>query len=348
MKREGAAARVAALHCIMSKRKKRVNRQLEILREKAHLAERSASVKIRKIAKGTYNPINNPAMSYLNNGEYGVDITGTKYDPRKKRGAIDKMTKKQLTKYIDILREFSKSTNIIYYAGHKDAKTGKPSIISFESMSKLVHATIARNKRLKKYRDEQADMPLPWRGEGMTAGKYNNDWRPHSKYFDSSSAYSLEPAPPPTPIRFVSDKAVRTLAESRMDEITPSAHKRRIFAMREQISEMLKVIGDSTLMRFLDMSDEALWYLWTSDESLADYLAFLYETYKDQSYKDNIIDVLESRAGNSYEEMSMMLQYGENYEEIKRNHRAAKKIKRKPKNRAALKGGRFGDYYKRR
>ena len=332
----------------MGKRKKKSNSQIDILREKARKAEKSASAKIRKIAKGTYNPVNNPVMSYLNNGEYGVDITGTQYDPRKKRGSIDRMTKKQLTKYIDNLREFSRSTNIIYYAGHKDRKTGKPTIVSFESMSKLVHATLARNERLEKYRDEQADMPLPWRGNGMTAGKYNEDWRPHSKYFDSSSAYSLEPAPMPTPIRFTSDRAVRVLADQRLSEITPQAHEKRISAMRYQIGEMLKTIGDSTLMRFLEMSDEALWYLWTSDESLADYLSFLYETYKNQSDKDDLIDVLESRAGNSYEEMSMMLQYGENYEAIKRDHRAANKIRRKPKNRKALKGGRFGDYYKRR
>jgi len=326
---------------------RRKSAELDALRKRARQAEKSASAKIKKIARGTYNPVNNPALSYLNKGDYGVDITGTEYDPRKKRGTVDRMSKKQLNAYIDRLNEFTRSSNISYYAGAKDRKTGEPAIISLSAMSKLVHATKARNERLAKYREEQAEMPLPWRGSGMTAGEYDKRWRVHSRYFDSSSAYSLEPAPIPIPTRYTSDAAARTVAAGRVREITPKAHSERIQNMRDQINGMLKTIGDPTLKRLLDLSDEVLWFLWTADESLADYLAFLYLMMMNAD-KDDIIDILESRAGNSYEEISMMLIYGEHYEEIKRNPKYAKKIKRKTPTKSALAGGRFGDYYQRR
>ena len=107
-------------------------RRIDELRDVLRSENERASKKIARIAAGTYDGGMGryDPLSHLRGG-YGVDITGTKYDPRVSGDRIGRMTTRHAEVAIDRLREFTDSGNIGYYQGSDGA------IISRQAMTRM-------------------------------------------------------------------------------------------------------------------------------------------------------------------------------------------------------------------
>ena len=108
---------------------------LQAKRAEALKLERQASKKIQQIAAGRYDPLGSRSLLHgINNGRYGVDISGTKYDPRKSERLVKRYTGKQLDAHIERLKGFMTPTIGFYrdHEGHGDVAGNAFSVYSRE------------------------------------------------------------------------------------------------------------------------------------------------------------------------------------------------------------------------
>ena len=284
-------------------------RRIDDLRDALRAENERASKKIARIAVGTfdggmgrYDP-----LSHLRGG-YGVDITGTKYDPRVGDDRIGRMTTRQAEVAIDRLREFTDSGNIGYYQGSDGA------IISRQAMLEVTYQTRRYNREIKEYRDSVGDVPVPWAGDNINAAEYYRDFVPKGMYLEDQAHYSLNERRLPTPTRYTSDSAARKIGADLKNSMLPSASRQRIVNARKQVSQMIDVIGDESLRDEVDaLNDAQFWFMWTLDSSFADQFSLKYLEMKnrdDPKKSENYKYVMAQAADNATNRLEEMLNAG--------------------------------------
>ena len=230
--------------------------RLASLRAEALRSEGLASRKIKRMASH----------------KWGYDVTGTELDPRAGAERIGRMTEKQLTGHLESLKRF-RSPNVGWYSDFN----GDP--ISRTAYRNYKLATERSNKKMREYNDATSDVEMPW--NGFTAGDARGKLRPSKYYLESGANYQLHERQVLAPTSIEGEKGVKLLTKMRRDETSESAQQDRIYAMRQQISDMADQIGDSELKMLLEnISDRNLWFAWVNDRSLADSLSLAYEASK--------------------------------------------------------------------
>lgn len=281
---------------------------LERKRDAVLKARARATRKINAMAKGTYTTGKKDPLKHLMGAKYAVNITGTKYDPRSPIQGIRRMTMRQLDAAMDRLNEFNNSRNVGYYAGHDGA------IISRRTMLEATYQTKRYNKMIRDYRESVKDIEIPWIGENLTAEDYDRDWRVKGAYLEGQAFYDMQERRLPTPRRFLSEKGAKVWSENLKDEMLPSAQKKRVRAAREQIKQMVDVIGEPALVHKVHkLNDAQLWFMWTNDPSLANAFSLMYEHSKNEDNpdkSDNYKQVMAQVAEDSREEIGELLDYG--------------------------------------
>lgn len=223
-------------------------------REAALKSERLAARKAAAMAKGPM----------------GYDVRGTALDPRVGEGAISRMTSRQLDQHMAKLQYF-RSRRVGWVA---DAN-GNP--MSRQVYNNTINAIKANNRRVQAYKDSVKNIKIPWRG--VTAGEYDQEWRPKKAYLESGAGYVMQLRRENISSRaFLSEAAAHKYAAMLLHENTASAQKERVNAMRKQFSAMAATIGDSELKSIAaNVSDKQMWFAWVSDRELADAASLTYD-----------------------------------------------------------------------
>ena len=319
---------------------------LSDLRARAHVLQAKADQKIAQIKAGTYAPegTRGTTMDHINHGKYGVDITGTKYDPL--RSTIDRMTTKQVEAHIERLENFN--SNVVgYYRG------AGGSIISKHAMARVIYQYDRDNKLKAAERREIGGTFIPWVGVPVT--EYDEHFRPSKQYLESGTNFSYNKKTLPVPTRYYSDSGALRMADALAEQNTTRGRKKNIAAARSQIDDMIERIGTSQynqLKKEIDsLPDDKFWFLWSNDSKFADELSLMYDgiTLQDkegvsQGFIDHLVNSQESTADN----LSEMIQQAHNLdfqpdpELVKERRREARKKKREAKKRKQRRAARKG------
>lgn len=319
---------------------------LSDLRARAHALQAKADQKIAQIKAGTYAPegTRGTTMDHINNGKYGVDITGTKYDPRK--STIDRMTTRQVEKHIERLENFN--SNVVgYYRGAGD------SIISKHAMARVIYQYDRDNKLKAAERREIGGTFIPW--VGVPVDEYDEHFRPRKQYLESGTNYSYNKKSLPVPTRYYSDKGALRIADAIAEQNTTRGRQKNIRAARNQIDEMIQRIGTSQyaqLKKKIDnLDDKKFWFLWSNDSKFADELSMMYDGVAmqgqegiAQGYLDGLVDSQETVADNLSEmvDMADSLDFQTSPELAKERRRAKRKKQREAKKRKQRRAARQG------
>lgn len=280
---------------------------LSDLRARARMLQAKADQKIAQIKAGTYAPegTRGTTMDHINNGKYGVDITGTKYDPR--RSTIDRMTTKQVEAHIERLENFN--SNVVgYYRGAGD------SIISKHAMARVIYQYDRDNKLKAAERREIGGTFIPWVGVPVT--EYDEHFRPRKQYLESGTNFSYNKKSLPVPTRYYSDKGALRIADAIAEQNTTRGRQKNIRAARDQVDQMIERIGTSQyaqLKKKIDaMDDKNFWFMWSNDSEFADNLSMMYDGIAmqgkegvSQRYLDSLVDSQESVADDLSEQVDM-------------------------------------------
>jgi len=280
---------------------------LSDLRARAHVLQAKADQKIAQIKAGTYAPegTRGTTMDHINNGKYGVDITGTRYDPR--RSTIDRMTTKQVEAHIERLENFN--SNVVgYYRGAGD------SIISKHAMARVIYQYDRDNKLKAAERREIGGTFIPWVGVPVT--EYDEHFRPRKQYLESGTNFSYNKKSLPVPTRYYSDKGALRIADAIAEQNTTRGRQKNIRAARDQVAQMIERIGTSQyaqLKKKIDaMDDKNFWFMWSNDSEFSDHLSMMYDGIAmqgkegvSQHYLDSLVDSQESVADDLSEQIDM-------------------------------------------
>mgnify|MGYP000385959461 CR=1 FL=1 len=243
---------------------------LEEKRAMALRLERQASEKIQQIAAGRYDPLGSRSLLHeINNGKYGVDISGTKYDPRKSERLIKRYTGKQLDAHIERLKGFNSPT-VGYYSGHKGA------IIESQAMRSLFNAVKISNAKKEAYVQKYEEVEPPWLGGDMTVGQYDRTFRQRIKFDGSAMTDTLKRGGFPKPSQFYRQEAVENRERKLRNFMNPAYFAQKVAGIRQNIRNMSLYTGSDLPEKFMTLDDETLYFMWTHDSNLADSLAMIY------------------------------------------------------------------------
>lgn len=243
---------------------------LQDLRARAHVLQAKAGRKIGQIKAGTYHPRGTDWD--LDNGQYGVDISGTKYDPRKSN--IDRMTTRQVEAHIERLENFN--SNVVgYYRGAR-----KGDIISKQAMARAHYGYKRHNEWNAKEHEEIGGTLVPGMGD-ITVQDYDHDFRPRRAYLDVAAGPTYTPKRMPVPTRYQDDAGAIAAGERMMEMHTTRGRQKYVNNARSQIGKMIDSLDDpGFLPKILELDDERLWFLWTSSSKFAATLAEIYFAQK--------------------------------------------------------------------
>lgn len=243
--------------------------EIEELRAQLRKEQRKSTRKIARIREGTQVRRADKYLGHLH-GRYGVDISGTRYDPRSSN--IDRMTRAQLRAAIERNREFN-SNVVNYFGGHSGG------IVSATELRRLAWRTERYNQEVRAYNERVKDVPMPWVGDNITHGEYHDFVAPKTEFLEGTAHYSHRERRMPTPRAFKSDRDVKLKAKMLEDSLGERAHNIRLASVKDQIRQMIERIGDPTLYRVInDLTDDQLWFAWTANSELADALSLKYDS----------------------------------------------------------------------
>lgn len=209
----------------------------------------------------------------------GADIRGTKYDPLGK-SAVGRVTLKNARKELERLNEFNNSSSVWYHTDRKG------NIISDKDVRRYRDAVRRYNADIDAYERSVSGTKIPFLGDA-TVGDWIRDFRPKKTYLHGGSSYTLERMnEDKRTSSFESAEAMRAKTEKVLYGLTAKGKQERLTAAKQQIAEILDVIGDPELYDILtDIPDDVLWLMWTVNDHFANQLSLMYEAAKEGYYE---------------------------------------------------------------
>ena len=232
--------------------------------------ERQASKKIQQIAAGRYDPLGSRSLLHeINNGRYGIDITGTKYDPRKSERLVKRYTGKQLDAHIERLKGFLTPT-IGFYRDHEGH------VVTSQAMRSLYTAVKSANAKKEAYVKKYEEVNPPWLGPDMTVGQYDRTFRQRIKFDGSAMTENLRRGGFPKPTQFMRPDAIAMREKKLREMMNPADFKEKVAGIRQNIVNMAVYTGSDLPDKFMGLDDETLYFMWTHDSNLSDALGMVY------------------------------------------------------------------------
>lgn len=256
---------------------------LEGWRDYARRLERRATRKVGLIREGFYAPRSLRPIEHLNEGQYGVDIAGTSFDPRKGRGAVGRMTRRQVEAHAHRLEEFM-SPNVSYYRGDDNA------IISAKAMLRHAYGVRRMNDKVQEYWESVKGTLIPWRGNSPASKVFDIE----APYKANSPEYKMRKDRLARPTEFPSDRAVRIDADDYLRKTSTAYDRERMSGIRSTIAKLIEGSGDSYLNKILDLPDDILFFMATTTPDLMQSLSDTYNSAIDfQGNPDDPMEVYE-------------------------------------------------------
>lgn len=258
-----------------------MNSNLSQLRAAVAKEEERARRKMARIKAGTYNPLGKrsvlseivPTPAELKNRNYnphkgrplphyGVDITGTEYDPLRNSKSYGR---KRLEIYLERLKGFN-TPSVGYFKGMNGT------IITAQTMRSLIRANRANNQRKADIVEANRDVFVPWLNQ--TVGEYDEDTRKHS-YPSDAGGWDLKQYPAPRPANLTPKGAERL-----QDKIASVSGARSLEhlsdANQKSIDGMLPYLSDAARNAVASIDSRKLAFAVQHDESFFDRLHELY------------------------------------------------------------------------
>lgn len=186
---------------------------------------------------------------------HDVELSGTKYDPRRDLGKIKRYTAAQLRTYIGQLNEFTARKT--QYVG--DAQR-RPIKGTMWEQYKALEAKY--NERVNTdFANMYADVFLPM--SGQTLGERMAATVPTHRQMGSPAVNSPYNPPARKPRNVGSEKALKRLMQNLRDRVKPEYRKRLVDEGRQQYGQMLDVIDQEDLRQAVNsLNDEQFFMLW--------------------------------------------------------------------------------------
>lgn len=249
-----------------------MNSNLSQLRAAVAKEEERARRKMARIKAGTYNPLGKrsvlseivPTVAELKKKRnynprkgrplphYGVDITGTDYDPLRNSTSYGR---KRLENYLEALKGFN-TPSVGYFKGMNGT------IITAQAMRSLIRANRANNQRKADIVEANRDVFVPWLNQ--TVGEYDEHTRKHS-YPSDAGGWDLKQYDTPKPANLTPKGAEALLGKigavsgARSLEYLSDANQRSIEGMLPYLSDAARnTIGaiDSRKLAFAVQHDD--------------------------------------------------------------------------------------------
>ena len=265
---------------------KRVNPELSALRALVKQRHRRAGAKISRIANTPDGPI----------------IAGSKHDPRRDIGKINKYNSRQLHAYIRSLNNFiDRSNQYVADAHHKPIKAS--------TWEKYKVAESKLRERKSEAFNKVKKIKLP---NGMTIEQFEHMSRPTVQEYANPAMNSPYYQKERKPRSVTSEAALKKLTKKVNSSFTPSDMKRRNAQGKAVVYDMLNLVGDKKLIAEIEgLSERQFSLLWNYSGKFANSLSLLYYlarqrlTDKD-SIEDDSISAVEFAA---YDEVRQLVEW---------------------------------------
>lgn len=190
----------------------------------------------------------------MTKGDYGIDITGTEYDPRVGKDAISRMSGDRLKKLLEKQAYFRKA-HVGYYRGARGTIVTRQAYRNYVNSVRKINNSIHAEQ--SKYQDVYIK-PL-----GMTVKERRAMMTPTHPVHGTEAYDGMKNLKIYSPTQLMGTEGAKMIA-LRNDDI------RRQYTSREMISkargymnQMMDVIGDEEVRaKFNSLSDEQFWFIW--------------------------------------------------------------------------------------
>nr|DAY42425.1 MAG TPA: hypothetical protein [Caudoviricetes sp.] len=242
--------------------------------------EDKARRKMARIKAGTYNPLGKRSVlseivpepdrvkqsKHFKKGSrlphYGVDISGTKYDPMRNSKY---MNGKTLKNYLERLKGFNTPT-VGYFKGMNGT------IITAQAMRTLIRANRANNKRKADIVEANSDVYVPWLNR--TVGEYDEQVRKKS-YPSDAGGWDLKQYNTPTPA-IVTPKGAQEMIDKISQVSGPHALTTLSEANQKSLNGMLPYLSDTARTTINNVDARKLAFAVQHDDAFFDRLHELY------------------------------------------------------------------------
>lgn len=258
-----------------------MNPNLSQLRASVAREEERAHRKMARIKAGTYNPLGKrsvlseivPSAKELKKRNYnphkgrplphyGVDISGTEYDPLRNSKSYGR---KRLETYLENLKGFN-TPSVGYFKGMNGT------IITAQTMRSLIRANNANNKRKADIVETNRDVYVPWLNQ--TVGEYDEHTRKHS-YPSDAGGWDLKQYKTPRPASLTPKGA-----QKMMDKISTLSGVRALTTLSEanqaSLEGMLPYLSDTARNAVTSTDPQKLAFAVQHDDTFFDRLHELY------------------------------------------------------------------------
>jgi len=204
--------------------------------------------------------------------ERGVNLSGSKNDPRRDLGRIKTYNARQLRAYINDLNKFTSRSNQFVADAH-----GRPVPGSLWQQYKNLERQY--NQRVESAFRRVADMPYP--GGDWTIGERLASLQPRHPQVLSPAVNSLYNPPRRRPSNVVSERALRRLIGDMKERLKPGYFDKLIKNARDEYSQMSALLHQPDLDKAVaNLTDEQFQVLWNYT-SFATAESMKYEIAKD-------------------------------------------------------------------
>lgn len=212
--------------------------ELISLRKAALKSESLVARKIRRMSKG----------------DYGIDITGTEYDPRVGKDAISRMTGDRLSKLLEKQAYFRKAS-VGYYKG------ARGTVVTRQAYRNYVNSVRKINNSVDAEQNKYADVYI--KPLGMTVKERRAMMTPTHPVHGTEAYDGMKKLKVYSPIQLMGTEGAKMIAQ-RNDEIRRQYSSRELVAKaRGYMNDMMDTVGDEALRaKFNSLSDEQFWFIW--------------------------------------------------------------------------------------
>lgn len=208
------------------------------LRKAALKSEALVSRKIRRMSKG----------------DYGIDITGSEYDPRVGKNAISMMTGDRLKALLEKQTRFRRRT-VGYYRGARGTVVTRQAYRNYVNSVRKINNSVEKEQH--KY-DDVYIKPL-----GMTVKERRAMMTPSHPVHQTEAYDGMKKLKVYSPNQLMGSEGAKMIAQRNDDIRRQYASRELVNKARGYMNDMMDRIGDETARaKFNSLSDEQFWFIW--------------------------------------------------------------------------------------
>lgn len=265
--------------------------ELVDLRRAALKSESLVSRKIRRMSKG----------------DYGIDISGTEYDPRVGKDAISRMTGDRLKALLEKQTRFRRPS-AGYYRGARGTIVTREAYRNYVNSVRKINTTV--DKEQHKY-DDVFIKPL-----GMTVKERRAMTTPSHPVHGTEAYDGMKKLKVYSPGQLMGTEGAKMIA-LRNDDIRRQFSSRELVTKaRGYMNEMMDKIGDEAARaKFNSLSDEQFWFIWAytdfPEELSLKYLAMQMSMMVKEGKKELSQDMVDSVMERGEQSLGRAMEYYE-------------------------------------